>query len=56
MEKLKNEKATANDEVTRKLVKGGGDMVMDWIWRLCNIVYESGVVPEDWISAVIVKE
>ena len=22
-------------------------------WRLCNIAFESGVVPEDWRSAVI---
>ena len=25
----------------------------DWIWRLCNIVFESVVVPEEWRSAVI---
>ena len=29
-------------------------MVMDWIWRLCNVAFESGVVPEDWRSAVTV--
>ena len=29
-------------------------MVVDWIWRLCNIAFENGVVPEDWRSAVIV--
>ena len=28
--------------------------MMDWIWRLCNISFESGVVPEDKRSAVIV--
>ena len=28
--------------------------VMDWIWRLCNMVFEWGVVPEDWRSPVIV--
>ena len=26
---------------------------MNWIWRLCNIVFESGVLPGDWRSAVI---
>ena len=30
------------------MIKGGGDRMMDWIWRLC------GVVPEDWRSAVTV--
>ena len=29
--------------------------MVDWIWRLCNISFESGVVPEDWRSAVIVS-
>ena len=36
------------------MVKGEGDMVVDWIWRLCNLAFESGVVPEDWRSFVIV--
>ena len=36
------------------MIKGGGDIVVDWIWRLCSRVFESGVVPEDWRSAVIV--
>ena len=24
--------------------------MVDWIWRLCNIAFESGGVPEDWKS------
>ena len=28
--------------------------MVDWIWRLCNIAFENGVVPEDWRSPVIV--
>ena len=36
------------------MIKGGGNRVVDWIWRLCNMAFESGVVPEDWRSAVIV--
>ena len=28
--------------------------MVDWIWRLCNMAFESGVVVEDWRSAVIV--
>ena len=38
----------------RSLVKGSGDMAMGCIWSLCNITLESGVVHEDWGSAVIV--
>ena len=37
------------------MIKGGNDMVMDWIWRLCNMAFKSGGVPEDWKSAVIVS-
>ena len=36
------------------MIKGRGDRVGDWIWRLCNMVFGSGIVPEDWRSAVIV--
>ena len=44
--KLKNGKAAVKDEIT-------GEMV-DWIWRLFNVTFESGVVPEDWRYAVFV--
>ena len=50
MGKLKKEKAA----VTGEMVKGGGDTVVDWIWRLWNIALESVIVLEDWRSAVIV--
>ena len=36
------------------MIKGGGDILVDWIWRLYNIVFERGVVPEHWRSAVVV--
>ena len=51
--KLINGKAAGKDEVTGEMIKGGGNKVVDWIWRLCNTAFESGVVPEDWRSAVI---
>ena len=54
MGKLKNRKPAFKDEITGEIIKGGGDKVVDQIGWLCNIAYESGVVPEDWISAVIV--
>ena len=47
MEKLKNRKAAGKEEVTGEMIKGGGDRVVDLIWRLCNIAFESGVVSED---------
>ena len=54
MGKLKNGKTPGKDEITGEMIKGGGDRVVDWIWRLCNMAFESGVVPEYWRSAVIV--
>ena len=29
--------------------------MVDWIWKLCNMGFESGVVPEDCRSTVIVS-
>ena len=51
MGKLKNGKAARKDEITREMIKGGGDRVVDWIWRLCNMAFEIGVAPENWIFA-----
>ena len=36
------------------MIKVGRGRVGNWIWRLCNMAFESGVVPENWRSAVIV--
>ena len=55
MGKLKNGKAAGNDEITEEMIKGRGDRVVDWIWRLCNMAFESSVVLEDWKSAVTVS-
>ena len=52
--KLKNGKAAGGDEITEEIIKGGGDRVVDWIWRICSMSFESGVLPGDWRSAVIV--
>ena len=40
--------------MTGEIIKGGGDKVVDWISWLCNMAFESGIVPEHWRSAVIV--
>ena len=54
MGKLKNGKGAGKDEVKGEMIKGGGNRVVDWIWRLCNIAFESGVLLEDWRSAVTI--
>ena len=45
--KLKNGMGPGKDEITREMVKSGGVRVMERIWSLCNMAFESGVVPED---------
>ena len=52
--KLENGKAVGKDYITGEMIKGGCEKVVDWIWRLCNKGFESGVVPKDWRSALIV--
>ena len=52
--KLKNGKAAGKDEVTGEMIKGGGNGVVDRIWRLYNMAFDSGVVLEDWRFAVII--
>ena len=54
--KFKNGKAAGKDEVTGEMIKGGGDKVVDWILRLCNMGFQSGVVPEDWRCVMIVPQ
>ena len=45
---LKNGKAAGGDEITGEMIKGGGDRVVNWIWRLCIMAFENdGVVPGD---------
>ena len=51
---LKNRKAAGKDEVIGDIVKSGSDMVANWTWRLSNRAFESGVVPENWRSIMIV--
>ena len=54
MGKLKNGKTAGKDKVREEMIKGEGDRVVDWIFKLCNMVFENGVGPEDYRSAVIV--
>ena len=49
-----NWKVADKDETTGEMIEGGGDRLVDWIWRICNMAFESSVVPEYRRSAVIV--
>ena len=43
--KLKNGKASSKDEITVEIKKKVEVTVVDWIWRLFNMAFGSGVVP-----------
>ena len=47
------ERSQVRGEISGEMIKGVGDRVVDWIWRLCNLSFENGV-PEYWRSTVIV--
>ena len=49
-----NEKAAGGEEITGIMIKGRGNRGVDWIWRLCNVAFESDAVSKDWRSVVIV--
>ena len=51
--KLKNLKVVGRDEIAGEMIKSGNDRVVNWIWRLYNIAFESDV-PGDRRSAIIV--
>src|SRR5678815_1135861 len=52
--KLKNGKSAGVDEITGEMIKNGGEMVIDWIWKLSNKAFMESIVPRDWKRAVIV--
>ena len=54
--KHKNGKVKGKDEITGEMIKDGGDRVLDWIWRLGNMAFDNGVLPEDWRSGVPLYE
>ena len=53
--KLKNGKAADRDEIIGEMIKGGCNRMKYWIWSLCNMVFESSIVPEDWRSSGVIS-
>ena len=51
---LKNNKSPGFDGITAEMLKGGGDCIVSWMRCLCNQVWNSGTVPEDWKNGEIV--
>ncbi len=52
--KLKLGKAPGSDGITAEMLKYGGEIVVDWMVWICNLVWEQSKVPKDWRKAIIV--
>ena len=52
--KVKMGKAAGVDGVTGEMLRFGGEVVSRWLWTICKVAWEKGVVPEEWMNAVIV--
>ncbi len=47
MQELKLGKAPGPDGITAEMLKYGGEIVVDWMIRICNLAWEQSKVPED---------
>ena len=52
--RLKMRKAPGICGIVPEMFKAGGEMVVDWVAKVFNIVWREGVGPSDWKNAVIV--
>ena len=49
-----NGKTASKDEVSGDMIDNWDETGGYWVWKLCNMHFESGKVPEYWRAAVIV--
>ena len=42
------------DGITAEMLKAGGECIVKWMYQLCNQVWNSGEVPEDWRHGAVV--
>ena len=51
---LKSGKAAGVDGITAEMLKYGGESVVEWMHRICQLAWEEERVPGDWTEAVII--
>jgi hypothetical protein len=51
---VKNGKAVGFDGIQAEMIKYGGRCMIDSVWRMCEIMWRSEGVPDDWSRGVIV--
>lgn len=51
---MKNGKSSGMNRITCEMLKNGREIVIEWIWKLCNKTFVEAVVQEDWKRPLIV--
>ena len=41
-------------EISGEMLKAGGEVVVEWLHRIVNRAWKSGMVPDDWRKALVV--
>ena len=54
MRRLKGGKSPGVDGITTEMLKFGGEMVVKWMHLICSLAWKKGIVPDDWIKAIII--
>ncbi len=54
VKKMKNHKSPGADGITAEMIKAGGEKLTKEIHRVCNQIWNSEVMPEEWTRSVIV--
>ena len=52
--RLKSRKTPGVCEVSGEMLKAGGEVVVEWLHRIMNRAWKSGMVPGDWRKALVV--
>ena len=52
--RLKGGKTPGVCNIMPEMLKAGGEVAIEWLVKLFNVVWERGVVPRDWTSGIIV--
>ena len=54
VKKLKRGKVPGVDGITSEMLKCGGECLLEWLRRVCNVCVLEERVPNDWMRAIIV--
>ena len=54
VKKMKNGKASGNDEILNEYIKGTLDFLLPIYLKLFNIIFDSGIIPESWSVGVMI--